>query len=260
MRDHEMNRIEELLIDRSTGDLTPEGEIELRQWLAQNPGGDAEAYERLAGEIAATLSSGEAADPLPEPLFQKVLADGEGFFLAAGRSPDELSPSRRPWRAWSGWIVAAAAAVGWFLALDRATPVVEPRVEPTLAEVRDGLVDRSAALLAWTATEDPSANSAAGDVVWSDVEQAGVMRIEGLAANDPTVSQYQLWIFDESRDERYPVDGGVFDIPEGGSEVLVPIRAAVPVSKASLFAVTVERPGGVVVSDRERIVLVAQRS
>jgi hypothetical protein len=33
---------------------------------------------------------------------------------------------------------------------------------------------------------------------------------------------------------------------------------AVPVTKATLFAVTVERPGGVVVSDRERIVLVAQ--
>ncbi|NNK48619.1 MAG: anti-sigma factor [Gemmatimonadetes bacterium] len=256
-----MNRIEELLIDRSTGDLTPEGEVELRQWLVQNPGGDAEAYERLAGEIAAALSSGESsAEPLPELLFQKVLADGEGSFAPAGHSPGASSGSLRPWRAWSGWIVAAAAAVGWFLALDRATPVVEPRVEPTLAEVREGLVDRSAALLAWTSTEDPSANAAAGDVVWSDVEQAGVMRIEGLAVNDPTASQYQLWIFDESRDERYPVDGGVFDIPAGDAEVLVPIRAAVPVSRASLFAVTVEQPGGVVVSDRERIVLVAQRS
>ncbi len=86
------------------------------------------------------------------------------------------------------------------------------------------------------------------------------MRIEGLSANDPTVSQYQLWIFDEQRDERYPVDGGVFDIPVEGMEVLVPIRAAVQVERATLFAVTVERPGGVVVSDRERIVLVAQRS
>lgn len=255
-----MNIFEELLIDRATGDLTPEGEVELRQRLAQNPGGDFEVYERLAGEIAAALSSAEAApDRLPESLFQKLLADGEGFF-SVGRSAGDLSLARRPWRAWSGWIVAAAAAVGWFLALDRATPVVEPRVEPTLAEVREGLVDRSAALLAWTATEDPSANAAAGDVVWSDLEQAGVMRIVGLAANDPTVSQYQLWIFDEVRDERYPVDGGVFDIPEGSFEVLVPIRAAVPVSRASLFAVTVERPGGAVVSDRERIVLVAQRS
>jgi hypothetical protein len=144
------------------------------------------------------------------------------------------------------------------VALDRAAPIVEPVAEPTVADVREGLVNRNADLLSWTATEDPSAETASGDVVWSDLEQAGVMRITGLEANDPTVSQYQLWIFDEARDERFPVDGGVFDIPGEGGDVLVPIRAAVPVTKATLFAVTVERPGGVVVSDRERIVLVAQ--
>ena len=40
-------------------------------------------------------------------------------------------------------------------------------------------------------------------------------------------------------------------------EVVVPIRAAVQVFEPKLFAVTVERPGGVVVSKRERIVLTA---
>ena len=84
------------------------------------------------------------------------------------------------------------------------------------------------------------------------------MVIGGLAANDPTELQYQLWIFDAERDERYPVDGGVFDIaPEGGTAV-IPIRATLPVETAALFAVTVEPPGGVVVSDR-RIALLAQR-
>ena len=84
------------------------------------------------------------------------------------------------------------------------------------------------------------------------------MRFAGLAANDPADSQYQLWIFDAERDERHPVDGGVFDIPRDGGETIVPIRAKLPVGQPALFAVTVERPGGVVVSDRQRIAVVAR--
>jgi anti-sigma-K factor RskA len=85
------------------------------------------------------------------------------------------------------------------------------------------------------------------------------MRIAGLQPNDRQRWQYQLWIFDKTRDQKYPVDGGVFDIPAGQTEVLVPIDARLPVSEAVLFAVTVEPAGGVVVSTRERIALLAQR-
>jgi hypothetical protein len=48
----------------------------------------------------------------------------------------------------------------------------------------------------------------------------------------------------------------VFDVTPGG-EVVIPITARVPVQAPTLFAVTVERPGGVVVSKRERIVVTA---
>ena len=101
-----------------------------------------------------------------------------------------------------------------------------------------------------------NAAGAAGEVLWDPVTQRGVMRFTGLRANDPREAQYQLWIFDAARDERYPVDGGVFDIGPDG-EVLVRIDARIPVQKATLFAVTLERPGGVVVSTRERLVLAA---
>jgi hypothetical protein len=74
-------------------------------------------------------------------------------------------------------------------------------------------------------------------VVWSESRQQGFMPIRGLAANDPKGAQYQLWIFDRKRDAAHPVDGGVFDMVDG--------------------EVTVERPGGGVVSKRERIVLTA---
>ena len=82
------------------------------------------------------------------------------------------------------------------------------------------------------------------------------MRFRDLPANDPALEQYQLWIFDATRDDAHPVDGGLFDV-EGDGEVIVPIAARLLVRDATLFAVTVEEPGGVVVSDRERLILVA---
>jgi len=84
------------------------------------------------------------------------------------------------------------------------------------------------------------------------------MRFQSLAVNDATKRQYQLWIFDAARDQRFPVDGGVFDIDASTGDVVVPISPKIKVSKATLFAVTVEKPGGVVVSKRERIVLTAK--
>ena len=119
--------------------------------------------------------------------------------------------------------------------------------------------------VAWGAQSDASldeglkGDSAYGDVVWSDATQTGYMRFRGLKANDPAVEQYQLWVFDAERDDKHPVDGGVFDIPAGVDEAIVPIDAKLPVSKAVLFAITVERPGGVVVSDRSRLPLLAER-
>jgi anti-sigma-K factor RskA len=84
------------------------------------------------------------------------------------------------------------------------------------------------------------------------------MRFGGVAPNDPTEQQYQLWIFDATRPEATPVDGGVFDIGESG-EVIVPINAKLPVREAAAFAITVEQPGGVVVSDRSRLALLAAK-
>ncbi|MEL6715184.1 MAG: anti-sigma factor, partial [Planctomycetota bacterium] len=100
-----------------------------------------------------------------------------------------------------------------------------------------------------------------GEVIWSDADNAGYMYIDGLPANDPQVAQYQLWIFrgQDPALEPHPVDGGVFDVLADGA-VVVPIDAKIGVGSAGLFAVTVEEPGGVVVSERESIVAVAVRS
>jgi hypothetical protein len=98
----------------------------------------------------------------------------------------------------------------------------------------------------------------AGDVVWDARSQRGFLRLNGFVPNDPERAQYQLWIFDAARDDRYPVDGGVFDVPPGRDEIIVPMHPTLPVSRPVAFAVTVERPGGVVVSAREKVVAFAQ--
>ncbi|MBK9520021.1 MAG: hypothetical protein IPO09_22405 [Anaeromyxobacter sp.] len=142
---------------------------------------------------------------------------------------------------------AGDGAAGGAVATARASPAA--RREALLREAPD------ARTVAWAATKDPAAQGASGDVVWSGARQAGFMRIRGLQRNDRVRAQYQLWIFDAAREAAHPVDGGVFDV--AGDEVVVPIDAAVAVDRPTLFAVTVERPGGVVVSRRERIVLAA---
>jgi anti-sigma-K factor RskA len=110
--------------------------------------------------------------------------------------------------------------------------------------------------VAWQKPTDAEVDGLQGDIVWSSKSQEGYMRFNTLAKNNPTVEQYQLWIFDPERDEK-PIDGGVFDIDQEG-EVVVPIQAKLPVGKPTLFAITLEKPGGVVVSDRSRLPLLAK--
>jgi hypothetical protein len=160
----------------------------------------------------------------------------------------------------AAWIAAAAClllAIGAVLWARGREPAAAVAAQSP-AEARAALLASAgdATTLAWQATGDPAAASASGDVVWSPSQQRGYLRFRGLAPNDPRVSQYQLWIFDRQRDEKFPVDGGVFDVTSTG-EVIVPISAKLRVGGAALFAVTVEAPGGVVVSKRERIVVTA---
>ncbi len=111
----------------------------------------------------------------------------------------------------------------------------------------------------WAPTNPEDAVS--GGVAWDDELNTGYMEISGLPTNDPKVEQYQLWIFrtGDPTSEPHPVDGGVFDVTSG-DQVIVPIDAKLNVGHASIFAITIEEPGGVVVSDRTRLPLLAKRS
>jgi hypothetical protein len=173
----------------------------------------------------------------------------------------------------SGWLAAAACALagaaGWAAFVTKTVPpVIVERVVPgpptaSLEPVPTPLEAQRAELLRrasdvvitpWTPTKDAAAAGVSGDVVWSQAEQQGFMHFHGLAPNDPRRVQYQLWVFDKTQE--HPIDGGLFDVNDRG-DVIVAITAKLHVRDPQLFAVTVEKPGGVVVSKKEHIVVTA---
>ncbi|MGP1273496.1 MAG: anti-sigma factor domain-containing protein, partial [Phycisphaerales bacterium] len=162
-----------------------------------------------------------------------------------------------------GWLAAAAclalAVVAWWPSGgSQVEPIVESVAAPEV--LRERLVREAADLVSWRwqAWGDEYAG-VTGDVVWSEERQEGYMLLAGLPVNDPKASQYQLWIVESSRGvplETEPVDGGLFNVTDEG-EIVVPIRAKLPCRGVAAFAVTLEPPGGVVVSDQSRKVVLA---
>ena len=88
-----------------------------------------------------------------------------------------------------------------------------------------------------------------GNIIWSDEGQKGFIKLTGMPMNDPTQNQYQVWIVDPLNHEQ-PVDGGVFDVTQTDQSVIIPINPKLPISRAVGFAITLEQPGGVVVSSQ----------
>jgi hypothetical protein len=266
-------RLVELLADRALVGLAPEEAAELATLLAEFPNEDADAFDRAAAAVQ--LAHMEKLEPLPEHLRSR---------LEPQKKLRPIEPTTDRLR-FAGWIAAAASlaiAVTSWIARPTEIRVVEtvpsassttaiaspttsagpPPVAPklSLADLRVELAaNPSAVNIPWSATKDPGASGASGDVVFSVAEQRGFMRFHGLAANDPKQRQYQLWIFDKAQDQRYPIDGGVFDIDSTTGDVIVQIQPKIRVIDPTLFAVTIENPGGVVVSKREHIVVTAAK-
>lgn len=81
--------------------------------------------------------------------------------------------------------------------------------------------------------------------------------LRGLPKNNADASTYQLWIFEENQGDKTPIDGGTFNVSSDGT-VVIPIDAKLAAKNPSMFAVTVEKPGGVVVSKREKVAALAK--
>ena len=206
-----------------------------------------------AAYLSIEQEAGVMHEPMPEALAEMLIARGEAEVAlhaqAKAADPMRFPPVRTGGRglrhpAW-GWLAAAAVlaitVTAWVLWTpgDKSADYATERAQ-LLAQADD--LTRAD----WTPPEDPGFAQVTGDVVWSDKQQQGYMRLAGMPVNDPKVKQYQFWIVDPDVDA-HPVDGGVFDVTDTG-EVVIPIDAKLRVDRPTVFAITVEKPGGVVVS------------
>jgi len=135
-------------------------------------------------------------------------------------------------------------------------PVKTPAPELTAAQKREQLISSAPDVIQtnWTSAKDDK--RVLGDVVWSNVQQKGYVRLRGMPVLDASKETYQLWIIDE-RNEKTPVSGGIFNVTRTG-EIIIPINAQLRINKPKQFAVSKEKAGGVVVTKPDRIVAVAK--
>ncbi len=269
MNDHDiLDRFEELEAGRILGDLDSD---EIKEWekLSADPRCKTDlSLELTAAALDAEFLGNQHAG-LPEELL-KSLHEGMAEFVSPHPEKEVVI---RP-AAWQGLL--ASPKTGWAIAALFAVllaarsfvektpaglenPVVTAPDKLSPLEARDSLISEAGDLIKskFGGTEDFKQMS--GTVVWSDELQEGYMSLTNLPANDPDANQYQLWIVDPDRDEK-PVDGGVFDISASDGTAIIPIRNPLVVTRPQAFVITLEQPGGVVVSKQEVVVALAKTS
>ncbi|MEQ1922734.1 MAG: anti-sigma factor [Pyrinomonadaceae bacterium] len=238
-------------------------------------------------EVAAAAISMMAVDeePMPASLRSKIIADANAFVVEQNEQTvawppttaegdksyvaDSEERSSGSWLGWLGWASAALACIALVLniyftrvqsppEIAKVPPVETPRaLTPT--ELRDEMVKAATDTIkaTWAAGNVKGIAGVVGDIVWSDQKQAGYMTFKNLPVNDTNAYTYQLWIMDENQGDVTPIDGGTFDVNTNG-EIVIQINAKLKAKSPHLFAVTMEKPGGVVVSKREKIVALAK--
>ncbi|WP_405231567.1 anti-sigma factor domain-containing protein [Lentisalinibacter salinarum] len=266
----------DLLVARATEGLSPEEERELERLLAADGETDPEAIELAAAAATNAFAAGAGyGEEMPAGLKDRLLADARaradgdaprasatvtdiGSRTRRGEESRKSGGSGNSGLAGStfnrlGWAAAAMLLVA-LLVVNRPLPEEPGGADPVEARAELMREEPGTMVLPWSPPDIDEYAGVSGDVVWNNEKQEGYLRLAGMPANNPARSQYQLWIVDPERDEQ-PVDGGVFDIPAGTGEVIVPIRAKLGVIDPQAFAITREQPGGVVVSDGPLLVV-----
>jgi anti-sigma-K factor RskA len=278
MNENMDEKLRDLLADRATVGLSEEEASQLDELLGSLD--EAESFELAAAAMALAETKME---PLPAGLEAKLARSADEYFGSAKEEIhesihdqptqafkwEEPKPSRSFFD-WFGWAAAAMACVALgftiFFYQDQITDLqarvgqlsATPTPAPSLAELRDRMKASGGqiAQAEWTKGNVKETEGVTGEVVWSDAEQKGYMTFRGLPVNDANLQAYQLWMFEDANLEPYPKDGGVFNVTANG-EVIIPINAKLRTVNPKAFAITIEKPGGVVVSDRTKIALLA---
>ena len=269
---HDIDRLTELLADEAAAALDKDGVRELAGLLDSQPDVDREQFLRAAALAQVAFlqqgrrnATGRAAYRMPEGLREQLAAQGEAAVIqqrAPGQSPvtrigtgrrSDASPAASPpaprqgrAMAATGWAMAAALAIAFFVVRTDVPPGSTPAVDASAARIALARDATDVIRLRWAPPTVAGYERVTGDVVWSQSRQQGYLRLANLPVNDPGRMQYQLWIVDPERDT-HPVDGGVFNVDATG-EVIIPIQAKLQIVAPKAFAITAERPGGVVVS------------
>lgn len=282
------DRVLDLLADRALDEISPQDQTELDRWL--NANGEDESMDLAAG--AALLAMIGKAETAPASVITRAAQAAEQFqreqtngsfrpgtpSLRLTESDAPIPRPRRVGTAWLGWLAAAAclafAAIGWLPAFRaRQTPQLTAAVSLTglRAEVDAA---RDATRSSWADWDKPEIAGVKGEIVWSQSKQKGYMVFRGLPKNDPAREQYQLWIVDD-RGIEHRVSGGIFNAPAAaaadgsgwrgqvrcemvGDDLYVEVEPRINVRQPTLFAITIEEPGGTWLSNMKRRVCVAQ--
>lgn len=259
-------RLIDLMVEDATQGLSPQDEMELSAALAQDDALriEAEAYAMAATAVELSLTKPTQAEALPNALRTKLIETASKIIHTAKPELKLTGTAATPTTKPAGFSFTDGKMFGWYAAIAALVALALVLVGPN-ASTSTGPGDDVAAaqptydqLLAQADTVtaswgfnadggDEAYANATGEVIWNPKVQTGYMKLAGLPVNDPTEIQYQLWIVDPARDAE-PIDGGVFDITAQG-EVIIPIDAKLRSDSPAVFAITVEQPGGVVVSE-----------
>ena len=258
LNERDKDRWDELQIAHLLEGLSPEEQTEYETIAQKIPPDQSERFEHVVASLDVAWSDPQAMS-LPEHLRKTIRAQAEAELTSRNPLPETRPASARQSRQFGftylPWLVAAASLLFSVFSLNSSKPTNV--VNQDISQLRAGLISSSPDLIQLDWAKGPTPiEGAGGDVVWSPSRQEGYMRFRGLSVNDPATRQYQLWIFDKNQSDKTPIDGGVFDIRSDG-EVIVPIHAKLRVQEVVLFAITIEKPGGVVVSSREQLPLLA---
>jgi Anti-sigma-K factor rskA len=278
--------LRELLAGEAAGELGAEEHNELETMLRDAPAANRDEFLQIAGllQIAFLKRDAVSIQRMPESLDGRLVRQAATWIPQAAqperRTVADLAPVRgqrpmRPpdtagsaggrvwnWGAICGWAAAATLAAVFIVTGDPRLSISTKQARPEVAMATERMAflrDASdAATVRWKGSTDGAYAGVSGDVVWSDSRQLGYLRIAGLPANDRRRAQYQLWIVAPERDT-HPVDGGVFDVA-GSGESIVAIHAKLDVRAPKAFAITLEQPGGVVVSGGPMLAVAAVSS
>ncbi len=286
--------LSDLLIQRATSGLSKIEEVELKRLLEQQNVDDDLSFDAAVCAVdQSRIGKGDEMLSMPAHLRSLVISESANYVGAAVATEESVVPgsvmpgsvmrsqpsAATQVREMLGWLAAAAclilAAFAWYSKPAASggpdvanqtgsnqtganqnganqTPLI---AEKSAIDFEDFKIDASRIFeVAMDPGNDETGKDASATVYWDEETKRGFVKVAGLNVNDPAVEQYQLWVIDKKRGVADRPNAGVFDIAESG-EAIFEFRSELKVFEAQGFAVTVEKPGGVAVSDLSRIAL-----